>query len=66
MPEKTTNRAPEIDQESIEAMKTADTAMGRDLDAIFSLIDGPDAKQQFNVEVVVLDHKWDNQSKHFQ
>ena len=43
----------------MEALKTADNAMGRDLDDIFELIDGP-AKEQFKYEGVVIDHQWNN------
>ena len=57
--------ATEDNQIDIEALLTADNAMGRDIDDIFELIDGP-AKEQFKYEGVVIDHQWNNQAQRFE
>jgi len=35
--------------------------MGKELDAILELIDGQ-AKEQFKIEGVVIDHQWNNKA----
>lgn len=54
----------QIDKNSIEALKTADTEMGKDLDAIYDLMNGK-AKDQFKHERVIIVHKWNARAKEF-
>ena len=42
-----------LDQMNINAIQTADTSMGQDLDAIFNLLDGQ-AKEQFRCPEVII------------
>ena len=62
LPEATNGDDGQID---IDSLMTADTAMGKDLDDIFNLIDGP-AKEQFYNDVVVIDHQWNNAAQRFE
>jgi len=50
LPNSTASSDAEVD---IEAIKTADTTMGQDLDAIFEMIDGQ-AKEQFKSHHVII------------
>ena len=54
----------EMDKNSIEALQTADTEMGKDLDAIFDLMNGR-AKDHFKHEQVIIEHQWNDRAKKF-
>ena len=53
-----------MDKHSIESLQTADTDMGKDLDAIFDLMNGK-AVDQFKHEQVVIEHQWNDKAKKF-
>ena len=58
------DEATEMDKQSIEALQTADTDMGKDLDAIYELMNGR-AKDQFKHEQVIIEHHWNDRAKKF-
>ena len=66
MPARTTcgDDSAEFDKNSLEALQTADTEMGKDLDAIFDLMNGR-AKDQFKLEQVIIEHQWNDRAKKF-
>ena len=64
MPADMASEDTQIDKNSIEALQTADTEMGKDLDDIFNLMTGK-AKNQFKNEHVIIEHKWNARAKEF-
>ena len=64
MPARMAEEGSTLDQQSIEALRTADSSMGQELDAIFDLIDGQ-AKDHFRHQQVVVEHKWNDQHHKF-
>lgn len=53
-----------LEKETMTALTNADTAMGQDLDELFDLIEGQ-KKVEIASSEVVIEHKWDDQSKKF-
>ena len=54
----------ELQNELDEDIKTADTAMGTDLDEIFNLLT-VQAQADLGTTSVIVEHKWDGQNKRF-
>ena len=54
-----------IDKNDIEQLCAEDENMGRELDAIFDLIDGK-ARQQFLLPEVVVEHVWNSRTCKFE
>ena len=54
-----------MDKDRYADLKTADTDMGDDLDAIFELIAGNHAREQFKADPVIIEHNWNDSDKKF-
>ena len=47
------------------AITQADKDMGRDLDEIFNMLEGPAAREMFKASGVVIDHQWNEVKQRF-